>query len=107
MNARANLVTATRDVCKNQCVYVPSVLTALLWISVVADEDFLACGPEQRGPVDGVVEAEATVVENVDISGTDLIQRLELERGDPTLLQDQEGNAASTGRQKKQVNVTN
>ncbi len=54
------------------------LLTAFLGISIVADEDFLARGPEERRPVDGVVEAQAAVVEDVDTSGTDLVQRLEL-----------------------------
>ncbi len=46
----------------------------------------MARGPEERRPVDGVVEAQAAVVEDVDVSGADLIQRLELQRGDPALL---------------------
>lgn len=78
-------------------------LTAFLRILVVADEDLLARCPEERRPVDGVVEAQAAVVEDVDVAGADLVQRLELERGDPTLLQDQQGDAASTaggGRRK-------
>lgn len=74
----------------------PPQLTALLGVSVVADEDFLARGPEERRPVDGVVEAQAAVVEDVDASGADLVQRLELKRGDPTLLQDQQRNTTST-----------
>lgn len=64
-------------------------LTAFLGVSVVADENFLARHPEQRRPVDSVVETQAAVVEDVDVAGADLIQRLELERGDPALLQDQ------------------
>lgn len=71
-------------------------LTAFLRISVVADQDFLAWGPEERRPVDGVVEAQAAVVEDVDVPGADLVKRLELKRGDPALLQDQQRNAAST-----------
>lgn len=77
------------------------LLTALLWISVVTDEDFLARGPEQRRPVDGVIEAQAAVVEDVDVPGADLTQRLELERGDPALLQDQKRNATSTERDER------
>lgn len=61
-----------------QSFYAMPLLTAFLWVSVVADEDFLARGPEQRGPVDSVVEAQAAVVENVDVTGADLVQRLEL-----------------------------
>lgn len=71
-------------------------LTAFSWISVVADVDFLAGRPEERGPVDGVVETQAAVVEDIDVAGTDLVQRLELERRDPTLLQDQQRNTTST-----------
>ena len=66
------------------------LLTAFLWVAVVANEDFLAWGPKERCPIDSVVEAQAAVVRDVDISGTDLIQRLELKRGDPTLFQDQQ-----------------
>lgn len=73
-----------------------SRLTAFLRIPVVADQDLLAGGPEERRPVDGVVEAQAAVVEDVDVPGADLVQRLELEGGDPALLQDQQGNTAST-----------
>ena len=67
-------------------------LTAFLWVSVVADEDFLAWSPEEGSPIDGVVEAETGVIEDVDVPCADLIQRLELERRDPTLFQDQERN---------------
>ena len=71
-------------------------LTALVGVAVVADEDLLGGGAEQRGPVDGVVEAQAAVVEDVDAAGADLVQRLELQRGDPALLQDQQRDAAGT-----------
>lgn len=74
----------------------PPLLTAFLWISVVADENFLTWRPEEWCPVDGVVEAQATVVEDVNVAGTYLVQRLELEGGDPTLLQDQQRNTTST-----------
>lgn len=73
-------------------------LTAFLRVAVVADEDLLARGAEERRPVDGVVEAQAAVVEDVDVAGADLGQRLELERGDPALLQDQQRNAASAAK---------
>lgn len=71
------------------------VLTAFLWVAVVADENLLARRPEERRPVDRVVETQAAVVEDVDVAGADLVQRLELQRGDPALLQDQQRNAAS------------
>lgn len=71
------------------------VHTAFFWVFVVADERFLAWSPEERRPVDGVVEAEEAVVGDVDVSGADLAQRLELEGGDPTLLQDQQRNTTS------------
>lgn len=73
-------------------------LTAFLRVAVVADEHFLARGAEERRPVDGVVEAQAAVVEDVDVAGADLAQRLELERGDPALLQDQQRDAASAAK---------
>lgn len=65
---------------------------------VVADEHFLALSPEQCCPVDCVVEAEAAVVEYVHVACTNLAQRLELEGGDPTLLQDQQRNTTYTVR---------
>lgn len=71
-------------------------LTAFLRVSIIADEDFLALRPEKRRPVDGVVEAQAAVVEDVHVPSADLVQRLELKRGDPTLFQDQQRNATST-----------
>lgn len=55
------------------------VLTAFLWVTVVADENFLARRPEERRPVDRIVETQATVVEDVDVTGADLVQRLELQ----------------------------
>lgn len=61
------------------------LLTAFLRITVVADKDLLAWSPEEWRPVDGVVEAQTTIVKNVDISGADLVQWLELQRRDPTL----------------------
>lgn len=82
-------------------VQVPR-LTAFLRVAVVADEDFLALRPEQRGPVDGVVEAQAAVVEDVDVACADLIKRLELQGGDPTLLQDQQRYTASTAGDRTQ-----
>lgn len=74
-------------------------LTAFLWIPIVPDEDFLVRRPEERRPVDGVVEAQAAVVENVHIPGADLIQRLELEGRDPTLLQDEQRDSANAERE--------
>lgn len=79
-----------------------AALTAFPWISVVADEDFLARRPEERGPVDGVVETQAAVVEDVDVSGADLVQRLELEGRDPALLQDQQRNTTSTAGEERE-----
>lgn len=70
-------------------------LTAFLRIPVVADQHLLALRPEQRRPVDGVVEAQPAVVEDVDVAGADLVQRLELQGGDPTLLQDQQRYTAA------------
>lgn len=58
----------------------------------------MAWSPEERRPVDGVVEAEVAVVGDVDVSGADLVQRLELEGGDPALLQDQQRYTTSTER---------
>lgn len=74
-------------------------LTAFLRIPVVPDEDLLARRPEQGRPVDGVVEAQAAVVEDVHAPGADLVQRLELEGGDPTLLQDQKRNTTTAARE--------
>lgn len=79
-----------------------AALTAFPWISVVADEDFLARRPEQRGPVDSVVETQAAVVEDVDVAGADLIQRLKLEGRDPALLQDQQRNTTSTAGEERE-----
>lgn len=70
-------------------------LTAFLRVPVVADQHLLALRPEQRRPVDGVVEAQPAVVEDVDVAGADLVQRLELQGGDPTLLQDQQRYTAA------------
>lgn len=58
----------------------------------------MALSPEERCPVDGVVEAEAAVVEDVNVACANLAQRLELEGGDPTLLEDQQRNTTSTVR---------
>lgn len=77
------------------------VLTAFLWVTVVADENLLARRPEERRPVDRVVETQAAVVEDVDVAGADLVQRLELQRGDPALLQDQQRNAASAAEERE------
>lgn len=77
------------------------ILTAFLWVTVVADENLLARRPEERRPVDRVVETQAAVVEDVDVAGADLVQRLELQRGDPALLQDQQRNAASAAEEGK------
>ncbi len=67
-------------------------LTTLSGVSVALDQSSLGAGAEQTGPVHCVVEAELAVVGHVDVTGADLFQRLELQRRDPALLQDQERN---------------
>lgn len=59
---------------------VISALTALFRVPVVADQDFLCRDAEEAGPVDGVVVAQLAVVGDVDVAGTDLTQRLQLQR---------------------------
>lgn len=72
-------------------------LTAFLGITIVTGEDFLVWRPEERRPVYSVVEAQAAVVKNVHIPSADLVQRLELKRRDPTLLQNQQRDTTDAG----------
>lgn len=76
-------------------------LTALLRALVVADQRLLVGRAEQPGPVDGVVVAELAVLRDVHVPGTDLPQRLELQRGDALLLQHQQGDSTKTEREKR------
>lgn len=57
----------------------PGSLTTLLGVAIVANQNLLAGRPEERRPVDGVVVAQAAVVEDVNIAGGNFGQRLELE----------------------------
>lgn len=48
---------------------------------------------EERCPVNGVIIAQVAVVCNIDVSCTDFLQGLELERSDALLLEDKQGEA--------------
>lgn len=54
-------------------------LTALLWVSVVADQNLLVCSAEQSRPVDSIVVAKLAVFCNVDIPSADLSEGLKLQ----------------------------
>lgn len=54
---------------------------------------------EESGPVDGAVVAELAVLCDVDVAGADLLQGLELERGDALLLQDQQRDSTEREQQ--------
>lgn len=75
-----------------------SALTALFRVSVVADQGFLRRDAEEAGPVDGVVVAQLAVVADVDVASADLMERLQLQRRDPLLLEHQQRD--STERRK-------
>lgn len=50
------------------------------------DHCLLAGGAEEAGPVDSVVVTQITVVCDVDVASTDLLQGLELQGSDALLL---------------------
>lgn len=77
---------------------VISTLTALFRVPVVADQGFLCRDAEEAGPVDGVVVAQLAVVANVDVAGADLMQRLQLQRREPLLLEHQQRDSTERGK---------
>ena len=85
-------------VCVRVCVRMWGrvwLLTAVLGAAVVANNGLLTVGAEQAGPVDGVVVAQLAVVGDVDVAGADLSQGLQVQGGDPLLLEDQEGDTTA------------
>lgn len=60
---------------------------------VVPDHYSLVDSAEERCPVNGVIIAQVAVVCNIDVSCTDFLQGLELERSDALLLEDKQGEA--------------
>lgn len=54
-------------------------LTALFGVPVISDQGLLGVGAEKTSPVDGVVVAKLAVVRDVDVSCTNLIERLQLQ----------------------------
>lgn len=62
--------------------------SAVAGVAVVADDGLLQAGPEEAGPVDGVVVAEEVVVGEIDVPSTDFMKRLQPQGGDPLLLED-------------------
>lgn len=56
-----------------------AILGALLWASVVSDQNLLVGRAEQPRPVDGAVVAELAVLRDVDVPSADLSEGLELQ----------------------------
>lgn len=80
-------------------------LTALLRLLVAVQQRSLTAGAEKPRPVQCVVETQLAVVADVHVPGADLLQRLEAQRRDPELLQDQQRDTTVGKEQKKKPHI--
>lgn len=70
-----------------------NVLTTIIRFPVVPDHYSLVDSAEERCPINGMIITQVAVVSNVDVSCTDFLQGLELQRCDALLLEDKQGEA--------------
>lgn len=71
---------------KQEGLHWAAVLTAVLCFFISVNHRLLTGRTEKAGPVDCVVVAQIAVVCYVDVASTDLLQGLELQRGNALLL---------------------
>jgi hypothetical protein len=80
-------------------MFMGDILTTVFSFSVIPDHYSLVDGAEECCPVDGMIVAQVAVVSDVDVSCTDFLQGLELQRGDALLFEDEQGEATKEGRE--------
>lgn len=70
-----------------------SFSSTIIRFPVVPDHYSLVDSAEERCPINGMIITQVAVVSNVDVSCTDFLQGLELQRCDALLLEDKQGEA--------------
>lgn len=82
-----------------------NVLTTVFSFPVVPDHYSLVDCAEERCPVNGMIITQVAVVSDIDVSCTDFLQGLELQRSDALLLEDKQGKATKERGEEKNGTV--
>lgn len=82
-----------------------NVLTTVFSFPVVPDHYSLVDCAKERCPVNGMIITQVAVVSDIDVSCTDFLQGLELQRSDSLLLEDKQGKATKERVEEKNGTV--